>query len=134
MIELGARSIGRTIAFSVNFFARRPRLQTLCQPASWSLVTPVIGNILLTNLAQARFGGHVGGASRANGVLRGVRMRYEALIGPYGRLTTGDLPSSPTTYWVSRRKAEVLAAIDGGLLTVDEACKRYRLSLEEISA
>ncbi|MEI4505266.1 DUF1153 domain-containing protein [Sphingopyxis sp. CCNWLW253] len=57
-----------------------------------------------------------------------------SVIGPFGRLTIGDLPASSTTYWVSRRKAEVLAAIDGGLLTVDEACERYRLSLEEIIA
>ncbi len=57
-----------------------------------------------------------------------------SVIGPFGRLTISDLPSLSTTFWVSRRKAEVLAAIDGGLLTVDEACERYRLSLEEIVA
>ena len=34
-------------------------------------------------------------------------------MGPLGPLTIDDLPSSATTYWVSRRKAEVLAAIDG---------------------
>lgn len=55
-------------------------------------------------------------------------------MGPLGPLTLEDLPSSATTYWVSRRKAEVLAAIDGGLLSLNEACKRYRLSLEELAA
>ena len=55
-------------------------------------------------------------------------------MGPLGPLTIDDLPSSCTTYWVSRRKAEVLAAIDGGLLSLEEACDRYRLSVEEVAA
>jgi hypothetical protein len=53
--------------------------------------------------------------------------------GPLGRLTLDDLPSSSTAHWVSRRKAEVLAAIDGGLLSQSEACARYRLSVEELA-
>ncbi|WP_332819138.1 CtrA inhibitor SciP [Sphingopyxis sp.] len=60
--------------------------------------------------------------------------RPTSVMGPLGPLTLEDLPSSATTYWVSRRKAEVLAAIDGGLLSLNEACKRYRLSLEELAA
>jgi hypothetical protein len=55
-------------------------------------------------------------------------------MGPLGPLTLDDLPSSGTTYWVSRRKAEVVAAIDGGMLTVEEAGARYRLSIEELAA
>ena len=55
-------------------------------------------------------------------------------MGPLGRITIGDLPSSSTAHWVSRRKAEVLAAIDGGLLSESEACERYRLSAEELAA
>lgn len=55
-------------------------------------------------------------------------------MGHLGPLTIDDLPSSDTIYWVSRRKAEVLAAIDGGLLSFDEACDRYRLSNEEIGS
>ena len=55
-------------------------------------------------------------------------------MGPLGPMTMEDLPTSATSYWVSRRKAEVLAAIDGGLLSVDDACERYRLSLEELGA
>lgn len=57
-----------------------------------------------------------------------------SVMGPLGPLTIEDLPSSTTTYWVSRRKAEVLAAIDGEMLSVNEACERYRLSLEELAA
>lgn len=60
--------------------------------------------------------------------------RPASVMGPLGPLTTEDLPLSCTTYWVSRRKAEVLAAIDGGLLNLGEACERYRLSPEELDA
>lgn len=62
------------------------------------------------------------------------KTRPTSVAGPLGPLTIDDLPSSCTTYWVSRRKAEVLAAIDGGLLALDDACERYRLSPEELGA
>ena len=62
------------------------------------------------------------------------KTRPTSVMGPLGPLTIEDLPSSATTYWVSRRKAEVLAAIDGGMLSLDDACERYRLSLEELAA
>lgn len=60
--------------------------------------------------------------------------RPKSVMGPLGPLTLKDLPSSGTTYWVSRRKAEVVAAIDGGMLTVEEASARYRLSTEELAS
>ena len=54
------------------------------------------------------------------------------VYGPTGRpLTLADLPSANTHRWVIRRKAEVVAAVQGGLLTLEEACKRYSLSVEE---
>lgn len=62
------------------------------------------------------------------------KARPTSVMGPLGRLGNDDLPSSSTTRWVSRRKAEVLAAIDGGLLSQSEACARYRLSVEELAA
>ena len=36
--------------------------------------------------------------------------------------------------WVVRRKAEVVAAVNGGLLTIDEVCERYSLTLEEFAS
>jgi hypothetical protein len=52
--------------------------------------------------------------------------------GPDGRmLTVGDLPPANTRRWVARRKAEVVAAVRGGLISLDEACRRYTLSVEE---
>lgn len=34
--------------------------------------------------------------------------------------------------WTIRRKAEVVAAVRGGLLTFDEACARYAIAMEEL--
>ncbi len=58
---------------------------------------------------------------------------YKSLvIGPRGKpLTPADLPPVDTKRWVIRRKAEVVAAVRGGLLSIDEACHRYTLSVEE---
>ncbi|MDP1632258.1 MAG: DUF1153 domain-containing protein [Caulobacter sp.] len=54
------------------------------------------------------------------------------VIGPTGApLTLSDLPPTNTDRWVIRRKAEVVAAVRGGLLSLDEACDRYRLTNEE---
>jgi hypothetical protein len=54
------------------------------------------------------------------------------VIGPDGKiLTLEDLPPPETKRWVARRKAEVVAAVRAQLLTLEEACKRYNLSMEE---
>ena len=46
-------------------------------------------------------------------------------------LQIADLPPSNTRRWVIRRKAEVVAAVRGGLLSLEEACQRYKLTTEE---
>src|SRR6185369_17079377 len=46
-----------------------------------------------------------------------------------GRLD--DLPPPGIKRWVIRRKAEVVAAVRAGILSIDEACARYTLSVEE---
>lgn len=57
------------------------------------------------------------------------------VIGPTGApLTLRDLPPAETQRWVIRRKAEVVAAVRGGLLTLEEACERYRLTTDEFLA
>ena len=54
------------------------------------------------------------------------------VIGPDGRrLTLADLPLPDTKRWVVRRKAEVVAAVRGGLLSLEEACSRYALDPDE---
>ena len=58
------------------------------------------------------------------------RARY--VIGPDGRvLTVADLPPRDTKRWVIRRKAELVAAVRGGLLSLEEACERYALTIDE---
>ena len=42
-----------------------------------------------------------------------------------------ELPPPDTKRWVIRRKAEVVAAVRNGLISLDEACRRYTLSIEE---
>jgi len=42
-----------------------------------------------------------------------------------------SLPPPETKRWVIRRKAEVVAAVRGGLLSLEEACSRYTLTVEE---
>jgi hypothetical protein len=60
-------------------------------------------------------------------------MKY--VIGPDGSpLTLADLPAPGTTRWVIRRKAEIVAAVRGGLLSFEEACDRYRLTADEFLA
>jgi len=42
-----------------------------------------------------------------------------------------DLPPPNTKRWVIRRKAEVVAAVRNGVISLDDACRRYTLSIEE---
>jgi hypothetical protein len=60
-----------------------------------------------------------------------ARLTAKCVIGPYGPLTIDDLPSPETKRWGIRRKAAVVAAVRGGLLSLDEACSRYALNVEE---
>ena len=60
------------------------------------------------------------------------RGRSAAVIGPVGMpITLDDLPPPGTKRWVIRRKAEVVAGVRAGLITLEEACQRYKLSVEE---
>ena len=58
----------------------------------------------------------------------------DEVIGPLGELLTLDnLPAVNTVRWTPRRKAEVVAAVAGGLLTLAEACERYSVTAEEFT-
>ena len=60
------------------------------------------------------------------------RLRVKYVMGPDGApLTIADLPPPSTKRWVIRRKAQVVAAVRGGLLSLGDACKRYRLTVDE---
>jgi len=67
-------------------------------------------------------------------MIENQKIRPGQVIGPLGEpLTIDSLPPPSTRRWVVRRKAEVVSAVNGGLLSVDEACARYSLSLEEFA-
>jgi hypothetical protein len=56
-----------------------------------------------------------------------------ALCAPPRRVASpfDSLPPANTRRWVIRRKAEVVAAVRSGVISLDEACERYKLSMEE---
>ena len=45
-----------------------------------------------------------------------------------------ELPSPDTKRWVVRRKAVVVQAVRAGMISLQEACRRYNLSVEEFLA
>ncbi len=58
--------------------------------------------------------------------------RQLPVLGPAGRpITMADLPPPGTKRWVMRRKAEVVAGVRAGLISLEDACERYKLSVEE---
>ena len=68
-------------------------------------------------------------------MIENQKIRPSQVIGPLGEpLTLATLPPPSTRRWVVRRKAQVVAAVNGGLLTIDEVCARYALTLEEFSS
>lgn len=54
-------------------------------------------------------------------------LRYYAA----GQGRFADTPLALTTRWVPRRKALVVAAVNSGDLSLQEACHRYALTIEE---
>jgi len=57
------------------------------------------------------------------GVLRPVKFR-----------TVIELPPPDIKRWVARRKADVVLAIRHGLITAEQACRRYNLTLDELAS
>src|SRR5262245_14465363 len=61
-----------------------------------------------------------------------AQSKVDRVMGPYGSLTAAKLPAPDTKRWNIRRKAEVVAAVRGGLLSFEEARGRYALNANEI--
>jgi hypothetical protein len=51
-----------------------------------------------------------------------------------GAAAENVLPAADTKRWVARRKAVIVSAVRSGALSLDEACRRYQLSVEEFRA
>ncbi len=56
-------------------------------------------------------------------------MDWLDVVGPI--VSLDSLPPPDTKRWVIRRKAEVVAAVRAGIITLEDACRRYTLSIEE---
>lgn len=68
-------------------------------------------------------------------MIENLKFKPAQVVGPLGEpLSIDTLPPAGTTRWVVRRKAEVVAAVSGGLLSFDEVCDRYGLSMEEFAS
>ena len=104
------------------------------------LVSPVVTKALIRFLDRPPYcAGHDDSVSGTGVVVMSMTARGQApqqkapfVIGPDGApLTLADLPPKTTKRWVIRRKAEVVAAVRGGLLSLEAACERYTLTEEE---
>jgi len=58
---------------------------------------------------------------------------YNLLEGETPSSTT-DLPPPDTKRWVTRRKAVLVNAVRTGVISLEEVCRRYELSVEEFLA
>src|SRR3954452_21847799 len=82
-------------------------------------------------------GGTLGSSSRSRSCRSIVSKQAEKNVAVSTENRQGaemTLPPSDTVRWVASRKIMVLAAIDAGSLSIEEACLRYRLSIEEIAS
>ena len=46
-------------------------------------------------------------------------------------ITANDLPAGNDIHWNLKRKAVVVSAVLGGIISIRDACARYELSVEE---
>ena len=80
-------------------------------------------------------------SSRGQRSFWGLSMRkkdddvVKVVTGPLGEpMTRADLPPPDTARWVMRRKAQIVSAIHGGLISESEACSIYNISPDELLA
>lgn len=62
---------------------------------------------------------------------QGKSSPYQTLDPTGQPLTRDDLPPPNTKRWVILRKARVVAGVRTGLISLEEACQRYSLSVDE---
>jgi transposase-like protein len=52
--------------------------------------------------------------------------------GPAGYLSIRELPAPNTVRWTPRKKAEVVLAVNSGMISAVDACRQYQLTTEEL--
>ncbi|MBV9571392.1 MAG: DUF1153 domain-containing protein [Alphaproteobacteria bacterium] len=63
---------------------------------------------------------------------RDGRNFVDVITGPDGRpVRMVQPPPANLKRWSARRKAEVVTAVRGGMLSLEDACHRYALTVEE---
>jgi hypothetical protein len=61
------------------------------------------------------------------------RSGLKSVMAPNGRrVTLADLPPTNIKHWLPVHKANIATAVRGGLISSDEICRRYKLTLEEL--
>jgi hypothetical protein len=61
------------------------------------------------------------------------RLKVGDVSGPDGSpLKMTDLPPPGTKRWTPRFKAEIVIAVRGGLISLEEACSNYKLTVDEL--
>ncbi|WP_159874374.1 DUF1153 domain-containing protein [Novosphingobium sp. 9U] len=50
------------------------------------------------------------------------------------RVIERSIPLPDTSRWVAKRKADVVAAIERGAISMNDACERYQLSHHELTS
>jgi Protein of unknown function (DUF1153) len=62
------------------------------------------------------------------------RSKVRYIIGPDGsqRLRTTGLPPPGTKRWTARYKAEIVMTVRSGLISLEDACSSYKLTVDEL--
>src|ERR1043165_5790942 len=61
-------------------------------------------------------------------------LHLKQVRGPNGRyFTLADLPPTDLKRWYASHKTSIVVTVRGGLITADEICRRYHLSVEELT-
>jgi transposase-like protein len=66
--------------------------------------------------------------------IMGIAMQNVPAPSPSAQSALADLPPPDTRRWVVSRKAQVVAAVRDGALSLEDACRRYDLSAEEFKS
>lgn len=111
-----------------HFFRGESRKLPFDTQASWSR-----GYKLMTMKSAPMYRVAQASLADADDVKEAARPTIKQVVGASGhQLTLADLPLANTKRWVIRRKAAIVAAVRGGLLSADEACSRYALNPDEL--
>lgn len=71
------------------------------------------------------------GASAPDSAMNSAMNAADAFAATPAAAERYELPPTNTVRWVARRKAQVVKAVRDGIISLEDACLRYALSVEE---